>query len=98
MFIFKLIIIIYDLIYILNFEPPLGARKPSRACRDVLLYYFQSSFMIECGFNILPAEYMRDPSALNAMDSTEPFIFRLPIHCFVCKEKKVPAFPLAMSS
>ena len=50
--------------------------------------------MIECGFNILPAEYMRDPSALNAMDSTEPFIFRLPIHCFVCMRKK---FQLSIS-
>ena len=30
---------------------------------------------------------MRDPSALNATASTDPFILRLSTHCFVCKDE-----------
>ena len=34
-----------------------------------------------------PAVNMRDPSALNATVSTDPFILRLSTHCFVCKDE-----------
>lgn len=34
-----------------------------------------------------PALNMRDPSALNATASTDPFILRLSTHCFVCKDE-----------
>lgn len=30
---------------------------------------------------------MRDPSALNATASTDPFILRLSTHCFVCEDE-----------
>lgn len=35
---------------------------------------------------IPPAVNMRDPSALNVTEDTEPFIFKFPIHCFVYVE------------
>ena len=34
-----------------------------------------------------PALNIRDPSALNATASTDPFILRLSTHCFVCKDE-----------